>query len=530
MSSPVPCRSGEGIITRPRRETKEGSDLAPKGRPDLGREGVSEVIGSLILVAIVVIGIAIVGVLLLANPTPSKVPVFHPIISNQSRTIYLYHKGGDPLWMGQFKILVDGGDQTGNFTFLSPGSDPWSVGETLTAVAPVMPKRVAIILNQSGGGATILSVQDFVPSVSIPLAENPWFFNDASGRCDWDYRKKITIDRTRVWGSHTNFPVLVSIDADAELAARAQKDGDDILFTSSDGTTKLPHEIESYRGNTGTLVAWVKLPSLTNTTNTEIYLYYGNTTSTSQQSASSVWDSYYAGVWHLNEVVTDEATGGTHSDSTSPQNNGVQYRNDEVSGKINRSQYFDGTADYVTVSDSNDIDMTASQDFTVSAWVNTNLAPVAGTWPAMVRKVDDDGSPADGYSLILHSGLSGPWYIEIYDGGSIYTAAGDLNIADSSWHYIAGVRTGAALIAYEDGNLADRNPGGSSGDLSQGYPLRLASNCATPPNGLMFTGTLDEVRVSKTARSADWVKTEYNNQNSPSSFYALGGEEQWWKC
>jgi hypothetical protein len=92
------------------------------------------------------------------------------------------------------------------------------------------------------------------------------------------------------------------------------------------------------------------------------------------------------------------------------------------------------------------------------------------------------------------------------------------------------VRTGAALIAYEDGNLADRNPGGSSGDLSQGYPLRLASNCATHPNGLMFTGTLDEVRVSKTARSADWVKTEYNNQNSPSSFYALGGEEQWWKC
>jgi hypothetical protein len=529
MSSPVPCRSGEGIITRPGRETKEGSGLAPGGRPDLGGEGVSEVIGSLILVGIVVIGVAIVGVLLLANPTPSKVPAFHPIISNQSRTIYLYHKGGDPLWMGQFKILVDGGDQTGNFTFLSPGSDPWSVGETLTVVSPSMPRRVVIILNQSGGGATILSVQDFAPSVSIPLAENPWYFNDASGKCDWDYRKKITIDRTRVWGSHTNFPVLVSIDADADLAARAQKDGDDILFTSSDGTTKLSHEIESYMGNTGTLVAWVKLPTLTNTTNTEIYLYYGNTTSTSQQSATSVWTNSYQAVWHLNEVVNDEATGGSHSDSTSNALTASQYNNDETAGKINRSQNFDGN-DYTSRADTALLDMTASQDFTLSTWVSTTQAGVAGTWPAMVRKVDDDGSPADGYSFILHSGTSLPWYMEIYDGGSIYTSGGG-NIADGNWHYIVGVRSGATLIAFEDGNPTNTNPGGVSSDISNTYPLRMASNCNTPnPNGLWYTGKLDEVRVSKTARSADWVKTEYNNQNSPSSFYALGGEEQWWKC
>jgi hypothetical protein len=37
-----------------------------------------------------------------------------------------------------------------------------------------------------------------------------------------------------------------------------------------------------------------------------------------------------------------------------------------------------------------------------------------------------------------------------------------------------------------------------------------------------LNGALDEVRISNIARSADWIKTEYNNQKSPSTFYAYG--------
>jgi hypothetical protein len=40
--------------------------------------------------------------------------------------------------------------------------------------------------------------------------------------------------------------------------------------------------------------------------------------------------------------------------------------------------------------------------------------------------------------------------------------------------------------------------------------------------GLYMTGALDEVRLSNTIRSADWMLTEYYNQKSPSTFYALG--------
>jgi hypothetical protein len=40
--------------------------------------------------------------------------------------------------------------------------------------------------------------------------------------------------------------------------------------------------------------------------------------------------------------------------------------------------------------------------------------------------------------------------------------------------------------------------------------------------GFSFDGTMDEARVSQTARSSAWVGTEYNNQNSPGSFRSVG--------
>jgi hypothetical protein len=40
-----------------------------------------------------------------------------------------------------------------------------------------------------------------------------------------------------------------------------------------------------------------------------------------------------------------------------------------------------------------------------------------------------------------------------------------------------------------------------------------------------LNGVLDEARVSNIARSADWIKTEYNNQQSPASFCVVDATE-----
>jgi hypothetical protein len=37
-----------------------------------------------------------------------------------------------------------------------------------------------------------------------------------------------------------------------------------------------------------------------------------------------------------------------------------------------------------------------------------------------------------------------------------------------------------------------------------------------------YDGSLDEVRISNIARSAEWIETAYDNQNNPESFITLG--------
>jgi hypothetical protein len=38
-------------------------------------------------------------------------------------------------------------------------------------------------------------------------------------------------------------------------------------------------------------------------------------------------------------------------------------------------------------------------------------------------------------------------------------------------------------------------------------------------------GNLDEFRISNSARSTDWIATDYNNQKSPSTFYSVGAAQ-----
>ena len=133
---------------------------------------------------------------------------------------------------------------------------------------------------------------------SAPIVTQLW--ND----CGWSYRKAITIDYMKVSADQTDFPVLISLISDPGLAAHAQASGSDILFTLSDETTKIPHRIETYTGTTGALVAWVKVPSLSSSVNTLLYMYYGNPNAPAQQDASGNWSYRYKGTWNRKALAS----------------------------------------------------------------------------------------------------------------------------------------------------------------------------------------------------------------------------------
>ena len=159
------------------------------------------------------------------------------------------------------------------------------------------------------GNAGSLLVTVTVTDVNETPVVADWY------NANWQFRKAVTIDAANVAGSLRDFPVLVSVAADADLAARALANGDDILFTSNDGSTKLAHEIEYFNGTTGELRVWVKT-DLSAGSDTVLYLYYGNGAAAPQQDPTNVWDGSYVGVWHLDEAPDSNAGTNEILDST----------------------------------------------------------------------------------------------------------------------------------------------------------------------------------------------------------------------
>jgi hypothetical protein len=136
---------------------------------------------------------------------------------------------------------------------------------------------------------------------------------------NWSYRKSIDIDSGQVTADLSGYPVPIEITGDGDLGSNAQSSGDDIFFTADDGTTKLNHEIESYDPATGDLYAWVQVATLSSSSDTSIFIYYGNGSAANQENVTGTWDGDYIGVYHFEA----DPGAGTLPDSTANANDGT---------------------------------------------------------------------------------------------------------------------------------------------------------------------------------------------------------------
>lgn len=312
---------------------------------------------------------------------------------------------------------------------------------------------------------------------------------------DWSYRKLITLNHNQVPSDQTNFPVLLNI-TDTELRDTAQSDGDDIAFTDVSGN-KLNHQIEKYTAGTGALVAWVNVTSLSSSSDTQIYMYYGNSECSSQQNPHGVWDSNYLGVWHLNETsgtILDSSGNGKSGTLT-----GATYGAD---GKISKSISFDGSEDYI------DITIAIPSTVTISAWAKSTTSGLAD----MLWCIGNTGT--GGPDLFFYDGNI---YLNTWDsGGNLFCVQPNVN----QWHLyttlIDSVANNARL--YIDGRLC--------GTAGYRNPTK-ATFAISSSNGYDWQGTIDEFCISKIARSANWIKTGYNNVNNATNggFFSVGSEE-----
>lgn len=168
--------------------------------------------------------------------------------------------------------------------------------------------------------------------------------------------------------------------------------GYDIVFAESDGSEIFKHEIEKYDETTGEYVAWVKIPTLSGTSHTRIYMYYGSSdVSGDTQHVSDVWSSCYKGVWHLKEDPS--CTAPQMDDSTSNSNDfttiGSMTSDDQVTGKIDGSLELDGSNDYISRLYDSDFDF-GTGSFTVSGWFKTSGSTGTSNISISVNQSSDD--------------------------------------------------------------------------------------------------------------------------------------------
>jgi len=318
-------------------------------------------------------------------------------------------------------------------------------------------------------------------------------------------------------------------DGANDVFASAQSNGNDILFTTADGSTKLPHEIEDFTTTSGSeqLIAWVKIPTLSANEDTTIFMYYGHSTIASQQDVENVWDANYVMVQHLQESDIDGGAGDI-LDSTSNNNDGTTSgmdTDDQVTGKIGGSFDFDGSDDYVDVGSAVG-DIQSDTEGAISLW----LKYIPQTSSNRVVSFSDSG---DAYSdFDIYTATTGRVILNIAEAGSaqlyVYT---NTTYHDSDWHYIVVAVDSSGNAIYVDGNqitsLTYVNGDSSTqkwfnsvNDIDKGS---IGRRDWASPTLLYFDGLIDEVRISSSARSAAWIAACYNNQGSPGTYQTETG-------
>ena len=217
---------------------------------------------------------------------------------------------------------------------------------------------------------------------------------------NFKYYKVITINHTKVFGSsdYNNFSLLISI-FDSDLHDKVQLDGDDIAFAND--TEWLDHEIELFNQEYNTthaqLIAWVRIPHLSVSSNTNISMYYGNPYLNTQENPTGVWDKNYKGIWHMKEINPIDST---INDNDGIENGGVTHFDD---GEINGANFFDGSNDYITIGN------IGPEIKTIEFWMNPNNlgsgGPTDTDWRSPSATGDDYNDWATPTNAFISDGL-----------------------------------------------------------------------------------------------------------------------------
>lgn len=328
------------------------------------------------------------------------------------------------------------------------------------------------------------------------------------------FSRSITIDHTKVPNTNqTNFPVLVGgtytyLKTVGNGGKVTSASGYDVLFgTTATCSARLDWEIVNWGASTGTVEYWVRVPTLTTSTDYVFYMCYGDASVTTNQSnRTGTWNSAFKLVLHY-----PNGSSLTANDSTSNAYNGTITAATAATGQIDGAAAHDGITSDISFPNGTGDDLNMADPSSTSCWVNRPGG--AGDQVIIFNK-------RNGQGWLFYVASDDKLNFNYY-GGTGGASSG--TVSASGWHHLGFSFTGGTGSFYIDGALSGTasvaplfSP--SSTLLHNAVNLDGSGNITVPTDP-----TLDDCRVSTAIRSADWMATEHNT-GDPSSFYAVGSE------
>ena len=287
--------------------------------------------------------------------------------------------------------------------------------------------------------------------------------------------------------SEDGFPLLVRLNKDFFDFKQAKTNGEDIRFTSGDGAP-LMYQIEEWNPASGSASIWVRIPTIKGNERQEIKMHWGKTDANSESNGAAVFSETngYLSVWHMDDTVKDEV--GT----LTSKNVGTT----ATAGMIGVARHFDD-GQGIFCGDKITKLPVGPNPHSTEAWFRATATN--GTMVAW-------GNDQQQGKVVLKVGSPPHVHVDSYfSNGNV---AGESTLAKSEWIHVAHTYTDAGARIYVNGVLDGTSKGGSLMNVQS--PARLWIGGWY--NSYSFSGDLDEVRISKVARSAEWLKMQYENQ------------------
>jgi len=284
--------------------------------------------------------------------------------------------------------------------------------------------------------------------------------------------------------TESEFPILVRLNSSNFPFAQAASDGKDIRFSTAAGM-RLFYQIEQWDFANSTAAVWVRIPTITCNARQEIKMYWGKTDAVSESSGTAVFDGTngFLSVFHMNETVKDEVGTLTPTDTGTTLATGMigKGRNFTLGKGINCGENITAFP-------------TGNSPSSTEAWFRLSSGNA---------EIVDWGTEGGGNKVQIRLVSPPSIYID-GNGASFY---GKSTLPFGKWYHVAHTYTSGSGKIYVNGQ-----PDGSAG---------VTMNFANPAkmwiggwyNNYSCVGDIDEVRISKVARSANWINLEYQNQN-----------------